>query len=100
MKRHKQDKQRNHFRTCIVSRSKHEPKELLRFNLNRDTGVVSFDCNLTLKGRGAYVLRENLELLFKRRYLNRSFKMELSSEDYDRLYKEVAICQGEVEVIT
>lgn len=88
-----------HFRTCVVTRSRHQPTSLLRFNLDKKTGFVSFDCNLNLKGRGAYVLKENLDILLKRRYLNRSFKLELTREDYDRLYKEVKICQRE-EVVT
>lgn len=91
---------KSYFRTCVVSRSKHTPSLLLRFNLDKASRIVSFDCNHNLKGRGAYVLRENLEALLRRKLLNRSFKMELSREDYDRLYKEVEICQRREEGTT
>jgi hypothetical protein len=65
-------------RTCIVTRQKGEPSDLLRFVLGPDGSVVP-DIRARLPGRGAWLTATaaTVELALKRKAFTRAFKQEV-----------------------
>jgi predicted RNA-binding protein YlxR (DUF448 family) len=65
-------------RTCIVTRQKGDPSELIRFVLGPDNCIVP-DIRARLPGRGAWVTgtAATVELAVKRKAFTRSFKQEV-----------------------
>ena len=59
------------MRTCLACRSRHDRRELLRFQL-RDDSIVQTDCGKgAISGRSIYLCRNRrcLELILRRREL-------------------------------
>ena len=56
-------------------------------------GKITFDPDNKAKGRGAYCLNNisQLDILFKRKLLNKSFKQNISQEQYEEIRNEVNI---------
>ncbi|WP_373434918.1 YlxR family protein [Metamycoplasma equirhinis] len=81
---------RIYLRKSIVDSQLYEINNLLRFVKNKD-GVISFDSTKTKLGRGAYCLnsQDQIEILFKKRLLNRAFKQNISIEIYNSMKAEV-----------
>ncbi|WP_373590112.1 YlxR family protein [Metamycoplasma equirhinis] len=81
---------RIYLRKSIVDSQLYEINNLLRFVKNKD-GVISFDSTKTKPGRGAYCLnsQDQIEILFKKRLLDRAFKQNISIEIYNSMKAEV-----------
>ncbi len=73
-------------RTCIVCKQQKDKPELIRLVCSAD--CVSVDISGKAAGRGAYVCRECLPLLKKKRALDRAFKTKIPDEVYDKLIGE------------
>ena len=75
-------------RTCILCHKKFLKSELLRIVKN-DSGF-SLDENQKKEGRGAYICCEcrNSETLFRKRVLDRAFRIRVPEEIYDLLKGE------------
>lgn len=71
-------------RTCIGCGESKAKKELIRIVKQED---ISLDITGKKNGRGAYICNnvECLEKAIKTKGLDRSFKMQVSKEVYDRL---------------
>lgn len=72
-------------RTCIGCGESKAKKELIRIVKQEDD--ISLDITGKKNGRGAYICNnvECLEKAIKTKGLDRSFKMQVSKEVYDRL---------------
>ncbi|RMA77574.1 hypothetical protein JN00_0425 [Metamycoplasma subdolum] len=81
-------------RKSISNNTKYTLDKLIRFVKQKD-GKILFDIDQKLGGRGAYCLNdeENIEILFRKKLLNKAFKQNISQEVYDNLRNEVAIWQ-------
>ncbi len=77
-------------RKCIVTGKITPIDNLIRFVLTKD-GQIHLEKDKKIYGRGAYCLKDKdtIELLFKKRVLNKSFKRNISQEVYESLRKEV-----------
>ena len=75
-------------RTCILCRGKFEKSELLRIVKNGESFTI--DENHKKDGRGAYICSKckSSEELFKKRVLDRAFRMRVPDEIYDLLKGE------------
>ena len=75
-------------RTCILCREKLSKSQLLRIVKNGET--FSIDETHKKDGRGAYICCKckNSEELFKKRVLDRAFRMRVPDEIYDLLKGE------------
>ena len=73
------------MRTCIACRECKPKKELLRIVKN-DTGFA-LDKTGKLNGRGAYICKskECFDLLMKNKLLNKTFKMSVPEEEYQKI---------------
>ena len=73
------------MRTCIACKECKPKKELIRI-VKTDEGV-KFDKTGKLNGRGAYICNDSKcrELLFKNKLLNKTFKCNVSSDEYNSL---------------
>lgn len=77
-------------RMCIACRE-HLPKvQLIRIVKSQD-GVLAVDRSGKKDGRGAYLCasRECLELAYKKRALERAFRMPVGQEAYEALREEL-----------
>ena len=76
----------NPQRTCIACKSIKDKKELIRIVRTKE-GEIELDSTGRKNGRGAYICNnvECLEKAIKTKGLDRSFKMQVSKEVYDRL---------------
>ena len=79
-------------RKSIVDGQIYPISELIRFAKLKN-GEVHFDPESNLKGKGAYCLNNisQLDILFKRKLLNKSFKQNISQEQYEEIRNEVNI---------
>ena len=79
------------MRTCVVTREKFPKQELIRV-VKDNLGNVSVDETGKANGRGAYVCRnsECLMKAIKSKGLDRSFKVHISDEIYDKLKEELS----------
>lgn len=77
-------------RKCIVTNKIVPVNQLIRFVLLKN-GVIMFEKDEKILGRGAYCLKniETIELLFKKKSLNKAFKKNIPQETYNALRKEV-----------
>ncbi|WP_033160788.1 YlxR family protein [[Mycoplasma] collis] len=77
-------------RKCIVTNQILPVENLLRFSINKEK-KISVDFNKKLLGRGAYVenKKEVIELLFKKKLLNKAFKNNFTKEEYQNLMEEI-----------
>ena len=73
------------MRTCIACRECKPKKELLRIVKN-DFGFA-LDKTGKLNGRGAYICKskECFDLLMKNKLLNKTFKMPVPEEEYQKI---------------
>ena len=73
------------MRTCIACKECKKKKELIRI-VKTDEGF-KFDKTGKLNGRGAYICNDSKcrELLFKNKLLNKTFKCNVSSDEYNSL---------------
>ena len=73
------------MRTCIACKECKTKKELIRI-VKTDEGF-KFDKTGKLNGRGAYICNDSKcrELLFKNKLLNKTFKCNVSSDEYNSL---------------
>lgn len=93
-KKQKKKIENNVQRTCVVTKKVFLVKQLIRFNFNRKTKDITVDFQKVLKGRGAYVLNRfhEIEMLFEKRLLNRSFHTKFDNKTYEKLREEVLTC--------
>lgn len=77
-------------RSCVVCKKVMDKKALLRIVKNA-AGEISLDLTGRKNGRGAYLCTDEACLLKlqKTKGLDRSFKMQLSGETYDKLIEEI-----------
>lgn len=77
-------------RKCIVTGKIVPIDNLIRFVLLK-SGDIVFEKDKKILGRGAYCLNSNeaIEVLFRKKILNKSFKKNISHEKYESLKKEV-----------
>ena len=73
------------MRTCIACKECKPKKELIRI-VKTDEGF-KFDKTGKLNGRGTYICNDSKcrELLFKNKLLNKTFKCNVSSDEYNSL---------------
>ena len=73
------------MRTCIACKECKPKKELIRI-VKTDEGF-KFDKTGKLNGRGAYICNDSKcrELLFKNKLLSKTFKCNVSSDEYNSL---------------
>ena len=74
------------LRRCTGCMQYVDKKELYRFFVS-DTGDICIDETFKSGGRGAYICKNKdcLEKAFKRHAFDRSFKMKLKKDEYNRL---------------
>lgn len=79
-------------RKSIVDGQIYSISQMIRFAKSKD-GKIKFDPDNKAKGRGAYCLNNisQLDILFKRKLLNKSFKQNISQEQYEEIRNEVNI---------
>ncbi len=77
-------------RKCIITGKIFPKNELIRFVLTKD-GNIYLEKNQKILGRGAYCLKDEkiIEILFQKKFLNKTFKRNISNETYSKLRKEV-----------
>ena len=73
-------------RTCIVCNKSNEKRNLIRIVKSKEN-IISVDLSGKMPGRGAYICKNEdcLEKLIKTNRLSKSFKMEVSSEEYEKI---------------
>ena len=73
------------MRTCIACRECKPKKELLRI-VKSDSGFA-LDKTGKLNGRGAYICKSKdcFDLLMKNKLLNKTFKMSVPEEEYQKI---------------
>ncbi len=78
------------LRKCIATNSLHPVKELLRVNKDKN-GLISFDKEGNMLGRGAYIYRSEEAVLLakKKKVFNRAFKTDVDDSLYEILLNEV-----------
>ena len=72
-------------RTCIACRKKNNQNEMIR--ISKINGVVAVEKSHSAFGRGAYICKNKdcVDLVIKKRLLNRAFKSNLDLEVYNQL---------------
>lgn len=77
-------------RKCIACQERDAKKGLIRIVKTKE-GQIFLDPTGKANGRGAYICKdvECLEKAIKSKALNRAFKMEVPSDVYDNLLKEL-----------
>ena len=77
-------------RKCIVSSDRSDKKKLIRIVKNKE-GQIFVDPTGKANGRGAYICQsmECMEKAIKTHALERSFRVEIPTEVYDRLKEEL-----------
>lgn len=77
-------------RKCIVTGKILPINQLIKFVLLRDKTIV-LEKNEKIYGRGAYCTNDPIIIdeLFKKKYLNKSFKQNVLPEIYNQLREEV-----------
>ena len=84
-------KKKTPMRQCIGCGEMKEKREMLRV-LKTPEGEILLDATGRKNGRGAYLCKSAacLERAMKTKGLNRSFQMEIGSEVYESLKKEMS----------
>lgn len=77
-------------RKCIVCQERESKKGLMRIVKNKE-GQIFIDPTKKANGRGAYICKDSecLKKAIKTKALNKAFKIEVSSEVYENLLKEL-----------
>lgn len=77
-------------RKCIVCQDRESKKGLMRIVKNKE-GQIFLDTTGKANGRGAYICKDSecLKKAIKTKALNKAFKIEVSSEVYENLLKEL-----------
>lgn len=77
-------------RKCIVCQDRESKKGLMRIVKNKE-GQILLDPTGKANGRGAYICKDSecLKKAIKTKALNKAFKIEVSSEVYENLLKEL-----------
>lgn len=77
-------------RKCIACQERDAKKGLIRIVKTKE-GQIFLDPTGKVNGRGAYICKdvECLKKAIKSKALNRAFKMEVPSDVYDNLLKEL-----------
>lgn len=72
-------------RTCIACRSKNQQNNMIR--VSKFNGIISVEKKHSSFGRGAYICnsKDCVDLVIKKRLLNRAFKTNLDVEIYNQL---------------
>ena len=72
-------------RTCVACRNKNNQNEMIR--VSKINGIVAVEKKHTAFGRGAYICnkKECVDLVIKKKLLNRAFKANLDMEIYNQL---------------
>lgn len=78
-------------RQCISCGIKKDKKQLVRIVKNK-SGIISVDANASMDGRGAYICPDAkcVEMLTKKRGLDRAFRTHIAEIDYERISKELS----------
>ena len=73
-------------RMCMVCRERKPKTELLRV-VKKSSGEIDLDLTGKADGRGAYICKEGncKEKLLKSKALNKSYKINVSQEVYDKI---------------
>ncbi len=76
-------------RTCVCCRKKGVKELFYRIVRNKD-GEIGLDRSGKAEGRGAYVCKDEkcIQLLCKKRGLERAFRCKIEDKVYDELLKE------------
>ncbi|MCI8505169.1 MAG: YlxR family protein [Lachnospiraceae bacterium] len=93
-------KKKSPQRQCVGCGEMKNKKDLIRI-LKTAEGEIILDATGKKNGRGAYLCfnRECLERAAKGRGLERSFKMPVSAEVYERLRKELETVENEQSAV-
>ena len=77
-------------RTCVVCRKTRDKSQLIRIVRHAD-GTVVFDRDAKEPGRGAYICSDGdcAEKAVGKKLLNRAFKCNIDSAEYDKLRSAV-----------
>ncbi|AXE61066.1 DUF448 domain-containing protein [[Mycoplasma] phocae] len=81
---------RKYNRKSIVDSKIYDINMLIKFVKNKN-GIISFDKNKNMPGRGAYCLldEDQINILFRKKLLNKAFKQNINVEVYNNLEGEV-----------
>ena len=73
-------------RMCMVCRERKPKSELFRV-IKKSSGEIDLDLTGKADGRGAYICKEGTckEKLLKSKALNKSYKINVSQEVYDKI---------------
>ncbi|MBU4691030.1 YlxR family protein [Mycoplasma zalophi] len=79
-------------KNCVNGLTYHQDKMIRFAKINKN---IYFDPQHKLGGRGSWCLNDqnNIDIFFKRRLLNKAFKMNIDAETYKKLEEEVRIWQ-------
>lgn len=80
------------MRMCIVTRERKPKKELVRFVLDRESGIVSLDPKGKVSGRGANI-SQSLDIFdqaVKTGAFSRAFKSPVSKENLQAMREQLA----------
>lgn len=75
-------------RMCVVTREKHDKKDLLRIVKDKDNNIF-VDLSGKKNGKGAYITKsiEVLDKAIKSKILDRTFEVEIPNSLYDEIRK-------------
>ena len=75
-------------RMCVVTREKHDKKDLLRIVKDKDNNIF-VDLSGKKNGKGAYITKsiEVLDKAIKSKILDRTFDVEIPNSLYDEIRK-------------
>ncbi len=78
------------LRMCIVCREMQDKRDLIRIVKNKDNEIF-VDLTGKKNGRGAYVCKKSecLNKIIKQKTLNKTFKMNIPDEIYEKLREEI-----------
>ncbi|MEA4134475.1 DUF448 domain-containing protein [Mycoplasma sp. 2045] len=79
------------FRKCIATNQVLPVDELTRFSYDKENNLLVLDLHKNKKHRGAYFVAslENWQKIRKTKALNRTYKTNISDEQYDSLENEL-----------
>lgn len=83
------------LRQCVGCNEMKSKKELIRV-IKTPEGEITIDVTGKKNGRGAYICKsaDCLQKAIKNKGLNRSFKMQIPEEIYDKLMEELKSLEG------
>lgn len=77
-------------RMCVVCKEMFLKKDLWRIVKNKE-GEIFIDETHKANGRGAYLCKKDscIETCFRKKFLNKAFKMEINAEVYEALINSI-----------